>query len=168
MNLFAQILGLYGLVLLLIGIQKKTKKEFLKYEAFENVMYYFQYLSLNAASAAATTLISVLRNIVLVNYEKHNKKIPELFLLIFIIILVTTGIFVYNQWYSIIPILTTLLYTYSVWQDSENTFKTIAVVNGVAWIVYDLFVGAYIVIIGSIIEVIVVFVLPEKFKLHRR
>lgn len=168
MNFFAQVLGLYGLVFLMISIQKKTKKEFLKFEAFENVFYYFQYLSLNAASGAATSLLSVIRNIILNRYEKRNRKVPEFFLLIFIIILVIVSCFVYNQWYSIIPVLATLLYTYSVWQDSPRTFKMITVAIGIAWITYDIMVGAYIAVLGSIIEIFVVFRFPEKFKLHRR
>ena len=154
MNIFAQIFGILALIIMFLGYQKKSKKEFLSMQIFMNICFGFQYFLLNAFSALASNIISIIKSTIFYKYEKEEKNIPLLFLIIFEIIIIISGIFTYNGFYSIIPLFIAILYTYGTWQkELQNTYK-IGVFVSILWIYYNFIVGAYVAVIGSIIELI--------------
>ena len=154
MNIMAQILGVLSLVLMFFSYQKKSKRDFLYLQIFMNVFFGLQYLVLNAFSALASNIVSIIKSTIFYKFEKQNKDIHIGFLIVFEMVIISLGILTYNGWYSIIPICIAALYTYGTWQKKlSNTYK-IGIVAATFWIYYNFVVGAYASVIGSVIELI--------------
>ena len=154
MNIMAQIFAIIALIIMFFSYQKKSKKDFLFLQIFMNLFFGLQYFLLNAFSALASNIVSIIKSVIFYKYEKENRKIPTGLLILFVIIIITLGIFTYNGLSSIIPIIIAILYTYGTWQNKLiNTYK-IGVLAAILWIYYNFVVGAYASVIGSVIELI--------------
>ena len=88
MNIIAQVLGIIAITIMFLSYQKKSKKDFLFLQIFMNVFFGLQYTILNAFSAVAQNIISIIKSIIFYGYEKENKKIPAVYLIIFEVIVV--------------------------------------------------------------------------------
>ena len=154
MVLIAQIFGLLALICMSLGYQQKKKKGFLFLQIFSNLFYGIQYLFLNAYSALATCIISLIRTIIFYKNEVNKKENHYSILLILFLIIIIVGIISYQTWYSVIPIFIALLFTYGVWQKKLSTSYKIGVVVSILWIIYNLIVKAYVGAFGACIELV--------------
>ena len=55
---------------------------------------------------------------------------------------------------GIIPILATILYTVSTWQNNTKFLRYIFVVCSILFIFYNYVVGAYVALVGNLFEII--------------
>lgn len=154
MNILAQFFGILGLVFLVISIQNNNKNFVLLFQIFANVFYGLQYIVLNSISAGLMSFISLFRCIAYYIYSKNNSKIPKCVLILFLIMIISVLFFTYNGLFSIIPIFATVLYTYGTWCDNLKVFRYIALIVAILWIIFNLYVGAYVAFIGSIFELL--------------
>jgi ribosomal protein S18 acetylase RimI-like enzyme len=152
MNVVAQIMGLIALVCLVLSMQQNNKKSLLKIQLLANTFYGVQYLLLNALSAASMSLVSLIRCILFYKNDQKTKKPSLLILITFIVIIIFFCITTFDGYYSLIPIVIALMYTYALWQTNMDVFRIISVIVAMGWISYNIVVGAYVAIIGSIIE----------------
>lgn len=154
MNLFlvAQFLGFLGLISWLYSVLQKDHFKILKFQNLANMFYMIQYTLLGAYPASCMNLISMLRGIVFFNDEKNNRKTSLNILILFFIVIVLAGLLAFQNIYSLIPIIITLLYSYSLWQKNLTIFRVIFVLAASGWFVYNLLVGAYVTLIGNIFE----------------
>ena len=65
-------------------------------------------------------------------------------LIIFELIAIVCGVFSWQNIWSIIPIIVTLVYTYGLWQDNVNVIRVTTGVAGAGWTIYDIIVKAYV------------------------
>ena len=152
MNITAQIIGFFALIFMCLSYQQNNKKDFLFIQILANIFYGIQYFLLNALSALASNIISIIRTIIFYKHEKNNKNIALSLLLIFEIIIIVLGIITFENYYSIIPIFIACIYTYGTWQKKLKSTYFIGVIASILWIYYNFIVGAYVSIIGSFFE----------------
>lgn len=62
------------------------------------------------------------------------------------------GVFTYENSISIIPIFIALIYTWAAWQPNLKITCSVGILVGLLWVVYNANVGAYVSIIGGVIE----------------
>ena len=117
-----------------------------------NIFYGIQYLLLNAYSALASNIVSIVKTGVFYKYEKNNKEISLYTLLIFEIMIIVLGIITFKNIYSIIPIFIASIYTYGTWQKNLKITYSIGIIASILWVFYNFIVGAYVAIIGSFFE----------------
>ena len=154
MNILAQVFGILALAVMFFSYQKKSKKDFLILQIFMNVFFALQYFVLNAYSALASSITSIVRSSLFYKFEKQNKKVHIGFLILFELIILLLGILTYTGIYSIIPIIIAMSYTYGTWQKKLTTTYKIGTVAAVLWIFYNFIVGAYASVFGSVIELL--------------
>ena len=152
MNILAQVFGIVAIVIMFFSYQKKSKRDFLFLQIFMNIFYACQYFLLNAFSAVASNIVSIVRTIIFYKYEKENHKVPFIYLIIFEAIIIISGILTYNGLYSIIPNIILFIYTYGTWQNKLSTTYKIGILASILWIYYNVTVGAYISTISSAVE----------------
>lgn len=152
MNIIAQILGFFALIFSVMSYQKTNKKGFLIVQVIANLFYISQYACLNAYSALIVVIISTIRALIFFMYEKKNKKIPLALLIIFIIITIIAGVFTYETYWSILPIIIVCLFAYGTWQKNLKVTYTIGIMISILWIIYNSVVGAYVSAISAIFE----------------
>lgn len=78
---------------------------------------------------------------------------PKWILFVFIALVLLFGIITYDGLISLLPIIITVLYTYAFWQNNLNVARIIYIVAAIIWIYYNYEVGAYVGIIGNILEI---------------
>ena len=153
MVVLAQVLALFAILFWVISILLKNKKNILLMQVIANGIYGIEYLLLGAFSAASMNFLSFLRLLVYYFYALLNIKISKWILFVFIALVLLFGIITYDGLISLLPIIITVLYTYAFWQNNLNVARIIYIVAAIIWIYYNYEVGAYVGIIGNILEI---------------
>ena len=154
MVILAQVLASLAILFWVISILLKNKKNILLMQVIANGIYGIEYLLLGAFSAASMNFLSFLRLLVYYFYTSLNIKMPKWILFVFIALVLLFGIITYDGLISLLPIIITVLYTYAFWQNNLNVARIIYIVAAIIWIYYNYEVGAYVGIIGNILEII--------------
>ncbi len=142
--ILAQICGLIALVLTVVSVQFKTKEKIVMCFVFANLVVTIQFFLLNAITGAIISIINTIRCIVFYYYKKKDKKPSLMILLIFEIVAVISGIISWQNIWSIIPIIVTVIYTYGLWQDDVKVIRITTAVVGLGWAIYNGIVMAYV------------------------
>lgn len=113
------------------------------------------YILLNAYSGFAMCVLAFVRNIVFMIDEKKNGQRDKInrndiiFLILLYIASIISAIFTFDGFLSLLSIIATMLYTYSVWQKKTKVYKLLGMPIGVLWILYNLYVKS---VLGVILE----------------
>lgn len=164
-TIIAQIIAVIAFVTELLGNTKNKKTTILIYHTLANLLFAISYFILNNAALTAAYLLALaaLRNIVFYQYEKKKKTTPIIWLIIYSLIAIYLTIISYENIYSLIPIITSLLYSYSIWQENLNIFRFITIVIGISWMGYDIIVGAFATALSDAIKAIIAFLTIIKY-----
>ena len=113
------------------------------------------FIFLNAYSGLAMCVVAILRNIIFLFGERENKKTDKMtkediiVLIGLYIISIVLGIFTYNGVLSLLSIIGTMLYTYSVCQKNTKVYKILGIPVSALWICYNIYILS---IFGVILE----------------
>lgn len=108
-------------------------------------------------SGLAMCVVALIRNIIfLVDEDKNGKreKITKkdiVILAILYVISIISAIFTYEGPLSLLSVIATMLYTFSVWQKKTNIYKLLGIPIGILWVLYNIYVMS---IFGIILETI--------------
>lgn len=158
MNIPVQIIGFFALISSITSYQSKKKRKFLIFQVIANMLYAVQYGILGAYTAFIAVVISTIRSLIFFVYEKDNKAIPTIYLIILELSVVVAGIYTYDNILSIIPVVITILFTYATWQKNLKITYVFGVVASVGWLINNCFVGAYVGCISNIFELMSSFI----------
>ena len=148
------VFSVLAVVLFVGSIQFKKKKDILLAQSFSSLCYVITYGMVGAYSGALTEFIEQIKSILFYHYEKNNRKIPLLLLIVFVLSLIVIAVFTYNGFYTLIPLIINLAYFYSSYLKNPKYIRLIVLICGFIWIYYNITVHAYIFIIGNIFEII--------------
>lgn len=148
--ILAQICGLIILILTVISVQFKTKEKIVMCFVFANVVAAVQYFLLSAFTGAVISVINAIRCIVFYYYKKKEMKPSLIILVIFELIAIISGIFTWQNIWSLIPIIVTVVYTYGLWQDNVTVIRITTGIAGFGWAIYNIIVMAYV---GAVQEI---------------
>lgn len=154
MFIVAQIIGGIVLILTVISIQFKTKEKILMCQIIANVLISIQYFLLDALTGGVVSVINVIRCIIFYVYKKKNMKPSIVFLGIFVIVAVVSGILTWQSVFSIIPIIAAIVFTYGLWQDNIKITRICTAITAGNWSIYNIIVKAYAGAIQSVAECI--------------
>ncbi len=152
--ILAQVCGVIALILTVISVQFKTKEKIVMCFIWANTVVAIQYFLLGAITGAIVSIINAIRCIVFYIYKKKDMKPSITVLLIFEIIAVISGIISWQNMWSLIPIIVTVIYTYGLWQDDIKIVRITTAIAGFGWAIYNIVVKAYIGALQSISQLI--------------
>ena len=142
--IIAQTFGIIALILTVISVQFKTKEKIVMCSVLANIVVAIQFFLLNAVTGGVISIINAIRCIVFYIYKKKDLKPSIITLIIFEIVAVVSGCISWQNIWSLIPILVTILYTYGLWQDNVKVIRITTGIVGGGWAIYDLIVRAYV------------------------
>lgn len=122
------------------------------------IFYGVHYLLLGAITGFLVTLISFIRNIIFYKNSKKNKQNSKVLLIILIAFALISGLISYKNIFSLLPIIASIISTYSVWQDDIKKYKYLALPVGVCYLIYAISINSYISIVTESILLITVIV----------
>lgn len=152
-NFISQIIGFLAFVVFVISIQQKKKRQIIFLQILSFFLYALQYFIIEAYSGMIIFIINMLRSIVF-SCEMKNKRTNNLCLTIFIVLSVMCGVLTYKNIYDILPILASLLSVIFTWQPSTKILRFGQIFICMLWIIYDIFVLAYIGILTESLIII--------------
>ena len=151
MSFVAQIIGGFAIALWVVSIQNEKREKILLFQFWANVLYMFEYGLLGAFSASIMNFASSIRCLTFYKSKKCNGSVGLVVFSLFVILL---GILTYDGFLSFIPLVITFCYTISSWVRNPIWNRITVLVAAIVWIFYNYTVGAYITIVGNVLEII--------------
>lgn len=145
MFILAQILSLIAMVINVVAVQLKTKKQILLAIVAANIFYVTSYILLGAYTGALTCVILIIVIIINTILENKGKTTPKILIGIYSIIYIIIGIATFNGLMDLLPIIASILFILTLAQSKEKYVRLCILGNSTLWIIYDLFVNAYVV-----------------------
>lgn len=142
--ILAQICGVITLILTVVSVQFKEKEKFMICMMLANIVVAIQYFLLNALTGAVIAIINTIRCFVFYYYKKKDLKPSLIILIVFEVIAVISGVITWQNMWSLIPTIVTLIYTYGLWQDNIKVIRITTIIVGFGWATYDVVVRAYV------------------------
>lgn len=153
-DIIVNVVSIISIALFLLSVQFKKKKDILIVQTLSSICYMIVYAILGALSGCIIELVEQSKNLVFIGYEKRNKEIPLYALLVFIFMLVIITIFTYDGWNSAIPLAIYILYFLSSYFKNPKHIRITMILCAMIWMVYNYTIGAKLMIIGNVLEII--------------
>lgn len=166
--IIAQVLGVIILLITVISIQQKTKERILICQITANILDAIQYFLLNAITGGVIGIINVIRCFIFYYYKKNDKKPSFLFLCIFVIVAIVSGILSWQSVWSIIPIIVSIVFTYGLWQDNVKITRICTAITAGGWSAYQLIFLAYARVIGSVSELLSAIISIIRYDIRKK
>ena len=165
--IMSQVCVILAVILLAITYMIKDKKIILFLSIMISILYGTQYLLLWALTGVAMNGISIIRSVWFYINAKNKRKNSLLVLEILIAITLIFGIFTYKNIFSIFPIISTILYTYSIWQDDVKMYRYLAIPISFSWITYNVYSRTLFGVVNEIIllTIVIVNIVKQKKKI---
>lgn len=151
----SQVFIIINYLFLIMTYQSKSRKQILILNFGALIATGISYLFLSAYSGLAMSVIAMIRNIIfMIDEKKHGKKDKNgtrdyLILAILYVISIISAILTYNGILSMMSVLATMLYTYSVWQKNTKVYKALGIPIGIMWLIYNISIFS---VFGIILE----------------
>lgn len=155
--ILSQVFIIIYYIFLVMTYQSKSRKHILIFNFGALIAIGISYIFLSAYSGLAMTFVAIIRNIIFIIDEKRNGKRDKnvtkdyIILIILYMISIISAIFTYNGFLSMISVIATMLYTYSVWQKNTKIYKALGIPIGIMWVIYNIYIFS---IFGIILEVV--------------
>lgn len=146
MFILAQILGALVIILNVISMQMKHKKQIVFMFALINIFSAITFVLLQGYSGTIICLFSVIQIIINNFFETKEKQVPKTIIGLYIITSIALGIpstIASNNYIEILPIICSILYTITIVQEKEKNIRKISLVNIILWIIFDIASKAY-------------------------
>lgn len=154
----SQIAGFIAFILSLIAYHKKKKSKIFQTMMIANVLDIIHYVLLGAYSGCITKVIALIRNKIIIVKEKNKKFNNNIILIVLFIIYSVSGILTYKNIYSILPILSAMIYLYFVWNGNELKVKKCAFYCYFLWLIYNICVFSIAGITSNVVSIISTFI----------
>lgn len=155
--ILSQVFIVISYLFLVLTYQSKSRKNILIYSFVSLITNAISYVFLQAYTGLAMCFVAIFRNIIFMVDEKRNGKSDEikkkdiLILIVLYAISIISTVFTYDGFLSLLSVLATMLYTYSVWQKKTSVYKILGLPIGILWIAYNIYIMS---IFGIILETI--------------
>lgn len=150
----AQICGVLGMILTIVGVQLKTKEKIVLCSVVANIVVAIQFFLLSAYTGFMVSIINAIRCVIFYYYKKKDIQPSIVILIIFEVLCIISGIFSWKSIEDIIPIIVTLIYTYGLWQDNVKVIKITTGIAGFGWAIYNTIVMAYVGALQEILQLV--------------
>lgn len=141
MNIPAEIVGVLGIIFSLSSFQFKSRKLILLFQMTASLMFSLQLFMVGAITGGCLDLISFVRTLFFLNNTKKWASSP-VWLFVFIALMIASGIYTYENAWSLLPIAGSILSTLALWMKEPKHIRLISLLVGPCWIVYNLVHGA--------------------------
>ena len=168
MILLAQIVGLLAVITFLLSYQQKTRKNIILWNTASRILYIIQYLMLGAFGGAALDILGAVSSVAA---QKRNSKIIKKNLALFIIgvnlLILAVGLSLYENIFSLFPIVGVVLHTSAFWITDEKIIRRVSFIGSPFWLVYNLSIFAYGSAIGDILTMVSIGTAIYRYDIRR-
>lgn len=151
----ALIIGLTATTFFLLGYLMKSRKRIILFNVTSRVLYILQYVLLGAFEGAALDIAGAAATVFAQKKDlPFIKKHLKLVFAAVNIIIIITGLLLYKNIYSLLPIMGVMLHTGAFWLDDEKYVRRVSLIGSPFWLVYNFVSGAYGSCVGDTLSII--------------
>lgn len=155
--LLSQALVILSYILLIRTYFLKSKSKIIIFNAVSLIAGGCAYILLGAWTGLAMSIVAILRSLYILQNEKHRSQSSTLakrdyaFLIVFFACVILATIPAYSGPLSLLPVFSTSIYTYSIWQKNIKIYKFCGIPTEAFGVAYNLYIGS---VFGVIMEAI--------------
>ena len=142
MNILAQLVGVVGIAFSLLSFQFSKRKYIMLFQMLASLSFSTQLFMVGAVTGGCLDLISFVRTLIFANNSKGWAK-SKWWLYGFLAVMLATGALTWENGWSILPILGSMLSTVAFWMTKEKHIRLVSLTVGPCWMVYNIVKGAY-------------------------
>ncbi len=169
MKYIAFVVGLVAVIFYFLGYLQRKRNRIIWLNATSRVLYTLQYVLLGAFEGAVLDVAGLLSSVLA--QKKHTSWIHKHLKLVVTLVnlaIVAAGLFLYQNVYSLLPIIGVLLHTGAFWIDDEKMIRRISFLGSPFWLVYNFVSGAYGSCIGDILSMVSIGIAIVRYDLLGR
>lgn len=122
---------------------------------------------IGAVTGAAMNVVNIFRSVVFTHGNQRWAR-GRHWLYIFLAAFIIAGIYSWQGWYSILPIVAMTTGTLAFWMKDTHRIRRIALISPVSWLAYNTISGSYP---GMVVEVMIlmsIILAMLRFDLHKK
>jgi len=155
MKHIALAVGIFAVIIYLLGYQQKTRKRIIILNATSRILYILQYLLLSALEGAVLDVAGIISSLLAQKKDRpFIRKHFRIFVIGVNILIVLMGLTVYKNICSLLPIFGVLLHTSAFWLTDEKRIRQVSLLGCPFWLTYNLLSGAYGSVIGDLLSIV--------------
>jgi len=153
--ILSQIFTILMYIFLAISYYSKNRKMILILSIISIITNIVAFVFLNAWTGVAMCVVALVRNLIFMIDEKKNGKSEKItkkdiiILIILYVITVISTIYTYDGFLSLLSVIATSVYTFSIWQKRTGVYKAMGIPTGILWILYNIYIKS---VFGFILE----------------
>lgn len=148
-------IGLVAVAIYSLGYLQKKRKAIILMNFTSRVLYIIQYLLLGAFEGAALDIAGAVSSVLAERKDtKFLKKYALPVLLLMDLAMVAIGLWLYENPYSLLPLIGVLLHTSAFWMNDEKKIRIVSLIGSPFWLVYNWVSGAKPSCIGDVLSMI--------------
>lgn len=147
-------MGLCAVAAFVLSFQLKTRRNIIALNAVSRIFYLLQYVLLGAYEGAAFDMVAFA--VVLFCQNRDKGFIKKHFTLVFILcnaVIVGTGLALYRNIFSLLPMFGVVFETLALWLRRERGIRIVSLASVPFWFAYNLVSLAYGSIVGNVIAI---------------
>lgn len=161
----AQVIRIIGSIFGILGDRSNNPKKIYLFNSIFNLMAGIQYFLLNAITGGITSVLTLVRNVLL---YKYKRKLPIIVLLIYLIITAILDLTAFDGIVSLIPILLVTVYSIGLYLDNIKIFKICTIIVCSFEIIYDFYYNAYVGIFFCVLDIILIIISFKDLKKKKK
>ena len=138
-----QLIGYAALVIYVAGYRFRNDNTLKIVFSVSNVFWIVHYYMIHAQTAALTTAIVTVRNVLSLNAETFSIKRRMITAWIFTVVLLAAGVVTWVGWISVIPVSTTIAATHAMLYMRGVSLRKVFFVIDAAWLVHAVVVLSF-------------------------
>lgn len=169
MHIPALITGVAAVVFFLLSYQQKERRRIIAFNVLSRTLYVLQYLLLGAFEGAALDVLGMLSSVLAQKKEAAwiRRRIRTVFLLTNLLV-AAVGLLLYENIFSLFPIIGVILHTSAFWMDYERRIRLVSLLGSPFWLVYNLVSGAYGSALGDLLTIGSILIAIWKYDIRPR
>lgn len=168
MEIIANVVGLLAIGVFNISYQFKKRMQMLLCTVASRLLFILQYVLLGSIQGAAMDIVATVVSLV-AGKRDHRlmKKYMVLVIILANVIVVGTGLLLYENIFSIFSILGVIFETSAFWLKSEKQIRIFSLLGAPCWMAFNIGCGAYAGAIGNVITLISIGVALVRYDLRK-
>ena len=164
MNMLAFVIGLAAVAVFLLSYLQKKRKHIIALNVLSRGLYILQYILLSAFEGAVLDVTGILASVLAQKKDRpFIRKHMKLFFLGVNAVIIAGGLLVYQNLYSLLPIIGVLLHTSAFWLDDEKLIRRVSFLGSPFWFVYNFASGAYGSCIGDALSMVSIMIAMIRY-----
>ena len=147
----SQILGIIVSIAAILSMQLKNIKSILVCQLVCNGFGALSYILVGGLSGCGIYCVAILQTIICFGFNVKNKKIPGLLVALFACAFLVCSLTTYKALQDIISAVAALTCAFALAQSKARGYRIFMLLNGLIWMLYDVSVGAYTMIISHVV-----------------